>query len=567
VRKLAFIGCCAAIGLGFAGAFAVATVSPAVAQARRAERPEPFAMSVRRITESQYRHIVEDTFGPGLAINARFEPELREEGLQAIGNAQLSLTSSGFEQYFSLASALATQIVDEKTRDQRLACRPADPKAADAACTRQVVARYGQGLFRRPLTEDEIANRVAIAEAGTKGSGGYYEGLRLALTSLLVDPEFLFRVEAAEPDPARRGQYRLDAYAKASRLSFLLWNAGPDAELLGAAQTGDLHKPAVQKAQIERLLASPRVRDGARAFFTDMLQFEHFENMTKDNATYPKYSQKVADSAREQTVRTLLDLLVDQNRDYREVFTSNETFINRELAAVYKVPYRSRQDWTKYTFPEDSGRSGILTQVTFLSLFSHPAASSPTRRGAKLHEIFMCQPIPEPPADVDFSAVQALEKGTVRERLVDHMNNEGCASCHQLTDPLGLALEHFDGLGQRRTLENGALIDVSVELDGAKAMGAQGVGKALSKNPDIPACLVRNVYAYGVGHVPDEADRQFLEAQEKQFAKAGYRFRPLLASIASSPGFFRVEQPEGLAPRGAPRTVASARPQNTQGGL
>src|ERR1700754_2845904 len=119
-----------------------------------------------------------------------------------------------------------------------------------------------------------------------------------------------------------------------------------------------------------------------------------------------------------------------------------------------------------YTFPESSERAGILTQISFLSLFAHPGASSPTRRGVKVHEIFMCEPTPEPPADVDFSKVQALDKGTVRVRLLDHMENEGCAACHRRSDPPGLALEHFDGLGQLRTLENGGAIGVSAELNG-----------------------------------------------------------------------------------------------------
>ncbi len=551
--------CAAVFGVGTVGAVAVTLQSPAIAQARQATAAEPFAVAVRRLTESQYRNIVADLFGADITMNARFEPEMREEGLQAIGAAQLSVTTSGFEQYFALANSVSAQVIDAKRREKLVGCQPADPKKVDEACTRAVVTRYGKGLFRRPLTEAEIATRLSIAAKGTAGVGDYYEGLRLALASLLMDPEFLFRVESAEPDPARRGQYRLDAYTKASRLSFLLWNSAPDAELLSVAEKGDIHKDAVLKAQVARMVASPKVRDGASAFFTDMLQFDHFDNLTKDAATYPKYSQKVADSAREQTLRTVLDLTVDQNRDYRDVFTSNETFINRALAAVYKVSYPSKDPWTKYTFPASSERSGILTQVTFLSLFSHPAASSPTKRGVKIHEIFMCEPTPEPPADVDFSKVQALDKGTVRVRLLDHMQNEGCASCHRRSDPPGLALERFDGLGQLRTLENGAPIDVSADFEGVKFTGATGLGKYLRDDKRIPACLVRNVYAYGVGKAPDERDEDYLDDQTKAFAKSGYRFKALLAGIASSAGFFKVEQPKGLGPANPPKAVATAR--------
>jgi len=534
--------------IAYLASLSPASLSPASAQASQAASAEPFAMAVRRVTESQYRNIIRDTFGPGMQVNARFEPELREGGLQSIGNAQMSITTSGFEQYFSLAKSVAAQVVGEKKRAELVGCTPADPKAKDDACTRSVIERYGKALFRRPLTEAEIAGRLKIATDATARVANYYEGLGLAVASLLVDPEFLFRVEAAGPDPANPGQFRLDGYSKASRISFLLWDSAPDADLLQAAVSGTIHGDAMLKAQVARMIASPKLKDGAKAFFTDMLQFEHFDSLTKDGATYPKYSQKVADSAREQTLLTLMDLLLEQNRDYRDIFTSNETFINRALAPVYKVPYLSRQEWARYTFPDDAERSGILTQITFLSLFSHPAASSPTKRGIKINEIFMCSPTPDPPADVDFSKVQALDKGTVRTRLLAHKENAGCAVCHQVSDPPGLALEHFDGIGQLRKLENGQLIDVSAEINGTNFSGAQGLSRVLRDDKRVPQCLVRNVYAYGVGRPTSDIDENYIVEETKAFADDGYRFKDLLTNIATSPGFFRVVQPAGLGP-------------------
>ena len=545
-KRIAALACAAGSTLGLIGVGNLYT--PVLAQTPQAAKTEPFAMAVRRVTESQYRNIIRDTFGPGMQLNARFEPELREGGLQSIGNAQLSITISGFEQYFSLAKSVAGQVVDEKKRAQLVVCTPADLKAKDDACTRSVIERYGKGLFRRPLTEAEIAGRLKIATDATARVSNYYEGLQLAIASLLVDPEFLFRIEAAEPDPANPGQYRLDEYSKASRISFLLWDSAPDADLLQTAVNGSIHEDATLEAQVARMVASPKLKDGAKAFFTDMLQFEHFDSLTKDGATYPKYSQQVADSAREQTLLTLMDLLVEQNRDYRDIFTSNETFINRALAPVYKVPYLSRQEWARYTFPDDAERSGILTQISFLSLFSHPAASSPTKRGIKINEIFMCSPTPDPPADVDFSKVQALDKGTVRTRLLAHKENAGCAVCHRVSDPPGLALEHFDGIGQLRKLENGQLIDVTAEIDGTQFSGAKGLGQVLRDDKRVPQCLVRNVFAYGIGRPTSDKDEDYLIDETKAFAEDGYRFKDLLTNIATSPGFFKVARPAGLGP-------------------
>lgn len=526
---------CAIVGvLGVVGAGLVA----------EAAASEPTKIALRRITESQYRHTIEDVFGPEIKIEARFEPERREDGLLALGSAMLSLTSSGFEQYFSLASSIADQVLASKQRDAIVGCTPADTSKADDACARSFVEKYGELLFRRPLTESEIASRLKSAALGANQSRDFYAGLKLALTSFLVAPDFLFRIEYAEPDPANPKNQRLDGYTKAARLSFLLWDSTPDAELLAAARSGAIHSQAELEKQIERMMNSPKFEQGARAFFADMLQLDGFGNMVKDPTIYPKFNQLVAESAREQMLMRTIDLLVHRQGDYRDLFTSNETFINRPLASVYNVPYASKAAWAKFTFPPESERSGILTDIGFLSLHSHPGTSSPTRRGIKVLEIFMCQATPQPPANVDFSQVQDSTKGTVRERLIDHMENEGCSGCHRKTDPIGLALEHFDGLGQLRTMENGMYIDVSAELKEGKFVGAQGLGEFLRNDPRVPACLVRNVYAYGVGQKTVGRDRAYLKAQTQKFIENGYRFPALVKQIASSPEFFKVVVPQ-----------------------
>ena len=541
----------------------------APAWAQSAAPLQPVKVSVRRITESQYRHTIADLFGPDILINARFEPDRREGGLLALGSANLSLTSSGFEQYFAMAGAISEQVFDPTRRDALVGCKPADAKKADAACAKTFISQIGERLFRRPLTAAELKVRLDTANSGAERTKSFDGGLKLALTSMLMAPEYLFRVETAEPDPKKPGAHRLDAYSKAERLSYLLWDTGPDEALLASARSGAIHTETGLKQQLVRMTASPRFKDGVRAFFIDMLQLDGFDTLIKDAGAYPKFNQSVADSAREQTLRTTLDLLVDQKRDYRDLFTSNETFINRYLAAVYKVPFASAEQWRRYTFPETSERAGILTQVSFLSLFAHPGSSSPTRRGIKVHEIFMCEPTPDPPADVDFSKVQALANGTVRVRLLDHMQNTGCTACHRRSDPPGLALEHFDGLGQLRKTENGAQIDVSADLDGRTFEGAQGLAVYLRENPRIPACLVRNVYSYGTGRTTDERDEDYLADQSAAFAAKGYRLPDLMMQIASSPEFFKAGIPAGArlastpisaTPRSASPTSATAEP-------
>ena len=533
-------------------------VDSKAAKADAASQTDSIATAYRRLTESQYRHAIADAFGPTITINARFEPERRETGLQAIGNARLSVTTSGLEQYVALARSISDQVVDGKNKDQLVGCALGAIAAADAACAKRFIEQRGRQLFRRPLSAAEVAQYTDMYTRGASTPGDSSKALKLALIGMLMAPEFVFRVEKAEPDSGDAAGHRLDGYTKAARLSYLLWDAGPDDELLEVARTGAIHAPATLASQVDRLLASPRVEAGFRAFFADMLQFEAFDSLSKDGTTYPKYSQFVADSAREETLKFLVDQLLTKSGDYRDIFTSRETFINRALAAVYNMPYPSTDPWARFTFPESSERSGVLTQVTFLSLAAHPAASSPTIRGVKLYESFMCLALPPPPPDVDFSKVQATEKGTVRTRLIDHKTNPGCFGCHNVSDPPGLALERFDGLGQHRVLENGAPIDVSADIGGKKFDGSVGLGQFLHDNAAVPACLVRNVHYYGVGREVDSKDNSYLIKQRTVFADKGYKLPDLMRSILNDPYYYRVVMPDGAPARTASAAVTQA---------
>ncbi|CAN5195965.1 hypothetical protein BH11PSE2_BH11PSE2_09420 [soil metagenome] len=550
-------------GFGTTGSSSAEAAGPASAGALGGNAT--MIIAARRITEPQYRNAIADIFGSDIKVDGRFEPETRKDGLIAIGSAAASISSSGFEQYFAIARQVADQTLDPRRRDQTAGCKPARPDTADPACTTAVVRRYGALLFRRPISDAQVAARVKLAAEGAERSGDYYAGLRLALVSLLTAPDFLFRIERAEVDPTHPDNLRLDAYSKASRLSYLFWDAGPDAGLMRAAASGAIHSDQGLSAEITRLAASPRLESGVRAFFTDMLQFERFESLTKDAATYPKFGLKVAEDAREQTLKTIVDQLITRGGDYRDLYTSRQTFISRPLAAVYNVPYTTTDPWMAYGFSEESGQSGLLTQVTFMSLFSHPGRSSPTIRGVRLHEIFMCEPTPDPPPDVDFSKVRDNTAGTVRGRLTQHMNNPGCASCHRISDPIGLALEEFDGIGQRRFIENGQKIDVSAEIDGVKFSGAQGLGRFLHDSPKLPSCLVRDLYAYGVGRAWDDDDEDYLTAELKHFAASGYRMPALMSRLATTPQFFRVMVPAGQPMGNRPTVAGGATPVN--GGL
>ena len=390
--------------------------------------------------------------------------------------------------------------------------------------------------------------RVALASQAAQRKTDFYAGLDLALVSLLTSPEFLFRVERAAA--TTHGTLQLDGYSRAARISYLLWDAAPDAQLLDAAESGRLATAPGLKAEVDRMVASPRIQDGVRAFFADLLQLDLFDTLNKDAAQYPKFSQAVASSAREQTLKVIVDQLAVKNGDYRDIFTTRDTFINRSLGSIYRVPWVSNDEWARYTFAAESGQSGVLTQIAFTSLFSHPGRSSPTKRGAAINEIFLCQTVPPPPANVDLSAINDDGKAgatTVRQRLEAHRVQPLCTGCHTLTDPAGLALEQFDGIGQRRLQENGLPIDIAVDFFGKKVEGARGLGEALHDDPRVPACLVKRAWAYGEGRAVQGAELSLLASETKAFVEDGHRVPALLAHIASNEAFYVAIAPKADA--------------------
>jgi len=531
-------------------ALVLLTASTAAAVAADAA-PVARLASMRRLTESEYRNSIADIFGPAITVQGRFEPDRRIGGLLSASSAILSISPAGFQAYAQMADGIAGQVTDAKHRAALVACKPADVKAADDACTGQVVAQYGMLLFRRPLTAEESAARIKLAHDIAGKTGDFYAGLRYGLASLMAAPDFLFRTEYAVLD-ADGKSWTLDAYSRASRLSFLLWDSTPDAALLKAAVDGDLSKPDGVARETGRLMASSRLQAGMRAFYADFLELD--TQVTKDPAFYPKYSEAVASSAREETLHSMLDLTLTRQDDLRDLLTTRKTYLNRTLASVYGVPYNFDSEWVPYEFAPETGRSGIITQVTFLSLFSHPNRSSPTKRGVALMDIFLCQPTPQPPANVDFSIVNDISNPslkTVRQRLLAHATNPTCAACHTRSDPIGLALENFDSIGQYRTSENGDPIDASSSLQGKSFTGAIGLGQVLHDNPNFPACFARKLFAYGTGGNANLVTPPIYRSFVTAFSDSGYRVPALIKALTVNPQFFSAPPPPAIAAKTA----------------
>jgi hypothetical protein len=523
----------------------------AASKAVPAEREQDGSLRrLRLLTAEQLRNTLSYIFGPGISLPKAFAPVTRTDGLLGVGTSFAGLTASQMEIYQKTAAQVANQVVNERNRHFLVPCAPRDEKAPDQACARAFLASVGRLLYRRPLEPERLDELVD--EAGTSATRlkDFYAGLGTALEGMLLSPHVLMVSERAEPDPAHPGQERLDGYSLASRLSLFLWNAAPDDLLLEAASSGALQTDKGLAKQVDRMLASPRFEAGMRAFFDDMFQLDDFDNLAKDGKIYPAFTGTAVQDAREQTLRMTLDHLLVENKDYRDLFTTRETVISPSLATLYKVP--ARPGWVDYEFPQGSPRAGLVAQIGFLAAHGHPGRSSPTRRGKALREILLCQQVPHPPPNVDFSALENPDPGikTQRQRIAQHLTNPVCAGCHKITDPIGLALENFDGAGQYRETENGAPIDASGSLDGKTFQDPAGLAAALHDDPSLTSCLVKRVYAYAVASPSGTAGPGVLANLDTLFAASGYRLRPLVKSVVMDRSFSRSrEAPSRLAAR------------------
>jgi hypothetical protein len=500
----------------------------------------------RLLTGEQYANTIAQVFGNDISdsILPPMPPMARTDGLLASGAAFAGVTSDQISQIQLSAASVAEQVVDEEHRDFLIPCRPESISDGDSSCARQFLGEAARLLFRRPIDDARLAELVDIANYATEQTEDFYDGLALALEAILISPEMVFIVDHTEPDPNRLGELRLDSYSLASRLSFFLWNAPPDSDLLLAAENGELHSPEGLARAVDRLLSSSRLEAGMRAFFDDMLAFDDFNSLAKDPMVYPMVTGATLADAREQTLRTIIDHLLTEESDYRDLFTTRKTFMSMALAPVYGTP--SSDGWVPFEFDEDSPRIGLLTHVSFLAANSHAVRSSPTLRGKALRELFLCQHVPEPPPDIDFSGLLEDENAlTARARLRVHNENPSCAGCHLITDPMGLSLENFDGAGLFRETEDGAKLDITGELDGVFYDDISGLASAMRDHPKLSHCLVNRLYAYGTGGpVTLKNDRDTLKWFENRFIAGGHKLPAVLRDLALSQAFSSVRSIE-----------------------
>jgi Protein of unknown function (DUF1592)/Protein of unknown function (DUF1588)/Protein of unknown function (DUF1595)/Protein of unknown function (DUF1585) len=515
------------------GAVGVPSAGPGASPVTAADGSELPSPRLRRLTLSQYQNSLNDLLGvkPDTSMLSAIPPL---NGMRAIGASSMALPPRDVEVLETLASNASAQVFGDSTL--RMSLTGCDPK--QASCAEGFVASFGKRVFRRPLSEAERTRYLNLLRTATQMTGDGWSGLRVVTQAFLQSPNFLYRAELGELDSSAPRRRTLPVYELAARLSFFLWNTTPDAALLAAADSGELISATGLTTHVQRMLASARATDSIDELFADYLQLETLDSLVKLPEAYPAATATLPDAMKQETLLSLREFLWKGGGDFRDAFTSNRTFVNGELAKLYGVKAPAADGFSEVQLPANGPRAGLLTQASFLALHAHPGRSSPTLRGKFLRENLLCQAIPSPPDNVDTS-LPAIpnDKRTARQRLTAHREDPSCAGCHQLMDPLGLALEHFDGIGAFRETDNGLAIDASGELDGAPFRDARGLADVIAAHPNTTDCFVRTVLRYARGTLENTGETALLAALGGEFERSGYALRALISAVATQPSF------------------------------
>jgi len=498
----------------------------------------PSPGGLRKLTVHQYRATIESLFGTAAATLVDAPTDTPEFGLDAIGAADHTITPAGVETYERTARLVGRAVIDDpEARANVMTCAPVG--IADHACYRQIAERFGRLAWRRHLEEEEIDALVAVAVDGAEAQQSGDRGVAAMVSFLLQSPDFLYQVEIGDPSevPGRRV---LRPGEVASRMSFFLLGHGPDEDLLDRADAGDLDDEDGVRAVATELIARPEATYALRDFYEQVFELRTLSGLEKDPETFPAFDDETRDAIAMETLIFLDDIVWTRDADAREMFDAPYTFVNAHNAWIYGVSASSDM-FEKRELP---GRVGILSQPSFLAHEAHATLTSPTRRGLFVLTKLLCDPVPPPPPGVPAFPAEDGEPKTMRARLEAHAHGT-CLACHEQTDSIGLALEHFDAVGAYREKDQGLPIDDADELPALGSFeGLAGLAARLRESEDTPVCMARQIFRQSMGHMETKGEAAALEAIDEAFARGGFRIRGLLVEIAASPAFRLVGEPK-----------------------
>jgi hypothetical protein len=414
-----------------------------------------------------------------------------------------------------------------------------DPKTAkeEPACARTILTTLARRAFRRPVTNADVDPLLAFYEKGRAGAD-FDAGIQRALEALLVAPDFLFRIEK---DPARYTPgkaYTVSDVELASRLSFFLWSSIPDDQLLDLAERGRLRNPAVLQQQVQRMLADQKSEALIANFAGQWLELRNVETVTPDPVIFP-FDEALRAAFMKET-ELFVGSIIREDRSLLDLLTADHTFINERLAEHYGIPRVYGSQFRRVTLT-DPNRRGLLGKGSILTVSSYPNRTSVVLRGKWVLENLLGTPPPPPPADVPELVAKKDGKAlSLRAQMEQHRSNAVCAACHARMDPIGFALENFDGVGKWRDEDSGFPIDASGKLpDGSEFNGPAGLTQLMvtKYREDFVRTVTERLMTYALGRGVEYYDNPTVRAIARQAALDKYRMSSLILSIVKSTPF------------------------------
>lgn len=448
---------------------------------------------------------------------------------------------------FSITGPMnVTGISETPSRKKIFACHPA-AQADEIPCAKKILGILARQAYRRPVTDNDLEDLLGFYQSG-RNNGDFESGIRTAIQAMVASPEFVFRFEKTPANVAPGSNYRISDLELATRMAYFLWSSSPDDTLITLASQNKLHEPAILEKQVRRMLADPKSDAMTRTFAFEWLRLQNLRDWSPDLFLFPDFDRSLSDAMVKET-ELLFDNIMRQDRPVTELLTANYTFVNAHLAKHYGIPNVSG-DYFRRVELTDPNRFGILGQGSFLMQTSMANRTSPVRRGQYVLDVLLGTPPPPPPPNVPLFKEVGLNDApkSVRQRMEEHRTNATCAGCHNLMDPIGMALENYDAVGVWRTHDLGFVIDPAGKMyDGTKVAGPASLREAVMKRSDaFISAFTQRLLAYGLGRVIDYHDMPFVRAVTRDAQKNDNKFSAFVLGVVKSPAFTmrRAEQME-----------------------
>ncbi len=434
----------------------------------------------------------------------------------------------------------AEGIADRAVSERLESVLPCDPAAiGEDACALELIESLGTRAYRRPLTDGQRDRLLAVYDFGK--TEGFENGVRLVISAMLQSPAFLYRVEVGSALDGGDGTIvALDGYERASKLSYLLWSTMPDEELFELAAAGGLDTPDAVAAQARRMMDDPRARGAIQRFIEQWLHLD-IEGVTKDPELYPQFDDAMRESMAASMERFIDHVMWERNGNLEELLTADYAFVDERLASVYGIEGVTGDELQRVSV-DPLERRGLLTHPALLSKLSLPNQSSPVERGAFVRQQLFCQQLPPPPEDLVVVPPDPDPSLSTRERFIAHREDPACAGCHQLMDPIGFGLEHYDAIGAfRLEEESGQPVDARGELvetdtDGPFE-GAIELSDRLAESEMVRRCVTQQWFRFTFGRTETADDQCMLDDVYAAFEASGWDIREALIALTRTDAF------------------------------